>query len=163
MSFSSTLFLIFAGVALVSAGQYTISAHITFYGYPDNDPPSNQIAYSCGRDGAGGSGTWDDPVTVAIAPKDIAPCTKLYIPYLQKYGVAADECAQCISDFNNGIHHVDIWTGGNWDGGQNQINCEDKLTPDPQQHVIVNPPNGWNVDSSALFNGNCVGHTYPDK
>lgn len=25
------------------------SVKVTFFGYPDNDPPSGQIAYNCGR------------------------------------------------------------------------------------------------------------------
>ena len=161
MNLLTSLFLVLAGVALVSADQYTISAQITFYGYPDNDPPSDQIAYTCnGRTGASGSGSYDDPVTVAVAPDDISPCTMMYLPYLKKYGIAGDTCAQCIEDFYNGEHHVDVWTGGNWDGGDNQIDCEDGLTPDPGQQVIINPPSDWDVDTRPLFDGDCHYNTY---
>ena len=50
-----------AGTCEVQSGVTT-----TFYGFPDNDPPSAQTAYSCsGRDGAGGTGTYADPLTFA--------------------------------------------------------------------------------------------------
>lgn len=152
-------------LAVASAAEVTIESQITFYGFPDNSPPSSQIAYTCnGRTSAGGSGTYDDPVSVAVAPKDIWPCTLMYIPYLQKYGIADDECEQCISDFSDsGAHHIDVWTGGDWNGGQNQIDCEDQLTPNSDQHVVLNPPNGWNVVTAPLFNGGCTGQTYPDQ
>ena len=43
------------------------SLDTTFYGWPDNDPPSATTAWGCLGRGtiAGGTGTYDDPVTFA--------------------------------------------------------------------------------------------------
>lgn len=63
------------------------SVSLTFYGYPDNDPPSAQTAYNCGgrNNIAGGSGTYDDPLTMASAKGEFSKCEIVYVPYLQKY------------------------------------------------------------------------------
>lgn len=70
---------------------------ITFYGYPDNDPPSDQTAWSCSSRGAhaGGTGSYDDPLTFATAPGEYDECEIIYLPYLQKYLRFDDTCAQC--------------------------------------------------------------------
>ena len=61
--------------------------HLTFYGYPDNNPPSADTAYSCGgrNNIAGGTGTYVDPVTFASAEGEFNECETVYIPYLEKY------------------------------------------------------------------------------
>src|SRR4051794_23853261 len=38
---------------------------VTLFGWPDNDPPGDGIAYPQIHDRAGGTGTYDDPVTFA--------------------------------------------------------------------------------------------------
>lgn len=70
---------------------------ITFYGYPDNDPPSDETAYSCSSRGAhaGGTGSYDDPLSFATAPGEYNKCEIIYLPYLQKYLRFDDTCAQC--------------------------------------------------------------------
>jgi hypothetical protein len=120
----------------------------TFYGYPDNSPPGAGIAYTqCGRDNAGGSGTFSDPLTFASAAGEFDTCEVIYAPYLKKYLRYEDECTQCESDWNSGTWHVDTWTGSSTsDGGQDQINCEDQLTPDAQS-IIRNPADDLEVDS----------------
>lgn len=161
-----SLFLIAALLAVSSVALSTINSKLTFYGYPDNDPPSTEIAYTCnGRTAAGGTGTYDDPVSVAVAPSAIKPCTMLYIPYLQKYAIADDLCGQCVKDYANGEYHVDIWTGNASNGGQKQIDCEDNLTPGSKQQVILNPQKGYNVNSNSLFStsSGCSGKTYPGQ
>lgn len=46
-----------------------------------------------------------------------------------------------------------MWTGSSsQDGGQNQIDCEDNLTPDSQS-IILNPDSGLEVDSKFFFFG----------
>lgn len=124
----------------------------TFYGYPDNSPPGAGIAYTqCGRSVAGGTGSYDDPVTFATASGEFNTCEVIYAPYLKKYLRYEDECAQCESDWNNsGTWHVDTWIGSSTsDGGQDQINCEDSLTPDAQS-IIRNPDSGLEVDSEFI-------------
>lgn len=52
-----------------------------------------------------------------------------------------------VEDQKKGIKHIDIWTGDAKNGGQNQINCENKLTPDKTQSVVRSPPANLAVDS----------------
>lgn len=129
---------------------------VTFFGYPDNDPPSGQIAYNCGRGfTAGGSGTYDDPVTFASATNGIfTKCEIIYIPYLKKYGRFEDYCGQCGKDWTNQqLVHIDIWTGSpDVSGGSAQINCENTLTRESKS-IVKSPGQGLEVDSSSLFEG----------
>ena len=75
---------------------------ITFYGFPDNDPPSKDIAFPAIHAQAGGTGTFDDPITAAVATPEnggrITPGTRLYVPSLQKYLIIEDSCASCAPD-----------------------------------------------------------------
>ena len=70
---------------------------VTFYGYPDNSPPGPGTAYNCGgrNNIAGGTGTYDDPLTMATASGEFSQCEIVYLPYLEKYVRYEDECTQC--------------------------------------------------------------------
>src|SRR5438094_683071 len=46
----------------------TITTLVTFYGWADNDPPGDGIAYPTRHTAAGGVGSYDDPITVATDP-----------------------------------------------------------------------------------------------
>lgn len=87
-------------------------------------------------------------MTFASASGEFNTCEVIYAPYLKKYLRYEDECTQCESDWNNGgTWHVDTWIGSSTqDGGQNQIDCEDQLTPDAQS-IIRNPADDLEVDS----------------
>lgn len=129
----------------------------TFYGYPYNDPPSATIAYDCGRGfEAGGSGTYDDPLTFASAPGEFDQCEIIYDPYTRKYLRFEDFCAQCNSDWNSQVPHIDLWTGSSTvNGGQDQIDCENNLTPDSQTIVRQSAQN-LPVDSKCSAREECV-------
>ncbi|KAL1965122.1 hypothetical protein VTN77DRAFT_6035 [Rasamsonia byssochlamydoides] len=175
MPSKTTLAAILAVIAAATASPLTDSSSAackvqknvqqTFYGYPDNSPPGASIAYTqCGRSEAGGTGTYDDPLTMATASGELKVCEIVYAPYLKKYLRYEDECAQCETDWQSGEWHVDTWTGSSTqNGGQKQINCEDDLTPDAGQAIIRNPSKDLPVDTTALFsNGKCqTSHTYP--
>jgi len=78
--------LIFQRSCIMSS---TLNVMVTFYGWPDNDPPSDIIAYpksdypSCVHNHAGGNGTYEDPITVAVITKDNGgnwePGTRMYL------------------------------------------------------------------------------------
>jgi hypothetical protein len=100
-----------------------VRVKITFYGYPDNDDGEGHygtavIAHQLewlGRSRyiddrevpiAGGSGTFDDPITAAAsnANRLFPPGTLIYVPDLKKYFLIEDECASCLEE-----EWVDLW------------------------------------------------------
>jgi 3D (Asp-Asp-Asp) domain-containing protein len=125
---------------------------VTFYGWPDNDPAGNGIAYSVIHKNAGGVGTYSDPITFASSPDLYAKGTIIYVPYLQKYTIMEDYCASCINDYKSGIKHIDIWMNSNGNFNNNVIACENKYTKLQNTNIIVNPPNNLTVNSTPLFN-----------
>ena len=73
------------------------NVQITFFGYPDNSPPGAGIAWTnCGHSLAGGTGSYDDPITFATATDgDFKVCDIVYLPHLRKYARYEDDCEQC--------------------------------------------------------------------
>ena len=94
---SLTYIPLLAGLA--AAGSVTSNVNTTFYGVPDNDPAgSDAIAFSCSSRGAhaGGTGTYNDPVTFASKQGGVyGRCEIVYAPYLKKYIRNEDICAGC--------------------------------------------------------------------
>ena len=88
-------FNILAG--LVMSCSVTNNVKMTFYGFPDNDPPGPGTAYDCGGRSniAAEMDTYGDPLTFASARDEYAPCEVIYIPYLQKYLRMEDHCEEC--------------------------------------------------------------------
>jgi hypothetical protein len=151
---------------------------VTFYGFPDNTPAGSGIecnlasqadcdacnsngdpnnvttATTCGPRGetAGGSGAFDDPLTMASAAKWFCHLEVVYLPYLQKYLRYEDFCQQCTEDAADGkITHIDVWTGSIvTNGGKVQIACENALTPGSLQIMVRNPAPDLPVDSKLL-------------
>ncbi|KAM0523842.1 hypothetical protein ACHAPE_001094 [Trichoderma viride] len=141
-------------VGLASACSTFNNVEVTFYGWPDNSPPGPGTAYDCGGRNyvAGGSGTYDDPITIATAESELSVCEIVYIPLLKKYGRHEDDCTQCESDWNSGQAHIDIWTGSNSSGGGDaQIDCEDNLTSGGQYSIVRQPATDLEVDTTSLF------------
>jgi len=129
----------------------SISVYITYYGWNDNDPPGDEIAYpksesqSSVHSIAGGVGTFSDPVTFAADPKIFPPGTRIYVPYIKKYILMEDSCTAC-----SGTEHIDIWAGGNGQNGSRLISCEEILTGDSDM-VKIDPSDGLEVDTTPIF------------
>jgi hypothetical protein len=123
---------------------------VTLYGWPDNSPPGNAIAYPVIHSGAGGTGTYSDPITFATDQNELAPGTIVYYPYLHRYFIMEDDCVQCDQDWNNGTYHIDLWVGGEGGDSNAVINCEDNLTQNSAE-VDINPPSNEPVDTTPLF------------
>lgn len=133
--------------------QY-INAYITYYGYPDNDPAGRDIAYpdrkylDAYHNEADGVGTYDDPITLAVAKGVYKIGTKIYVPYIKKYVVVEDICATCRK---GGQPHLDIWMESNESHEQALYQCQRKWTR-KNVEVEINPPLGRLVDTTPLFN-----------
>lgn len=134
----------------------TYRMRVTYYGAYDNDPPgSTGIAYPVLHDRAGGTGTYEDPITFATAPAELPAGTRIYYPYLKKYFVMEDYCAACERDWRGrGSHHrrlrhIDLWTGDSADRAI--AACERRLTRSGRVPVVVRPPRDEEVDTAPLF------------
>jgi len=162
--------------------QFTVD-QITFYGYFDNSPPGLAIAHPVIHGGAGGVGTFEDPVTFAVAPqvqKQVPAGTIIYIPRLQKYFIMEDDCTDsgpggepvqglgCDGELLSGKNEFDLWIDGDpkphakdnpgsgpGNTNKNMTSCEDKLTKDNVK-VIMNASDGKPVDTTPMLNnGTC--------
>ena len=137
---------------------HTLSTKVTFYAAYDNDPPgSRAIAYPGTRhDEAGGTGTYEDPMTLATDPRELPVGTVVYYPPLSRYFVMEDDCASCIETWGStGAHHIDLWTGAATDSGVTA--CQHALTPEGQVTVEIDPPPGRPVDTRPLYDdGQCL-------
>jgi 3D (Asp-Asp-Asp) domain-containing protein len=130
----------------------------TFYGWDDNSPPGNAIAYpkSSGfptvHDAAGGTGTYADPITFASDKSELPIGTLVYAAFIEKYLVMEDDCGGCVSDWSTSKSwHIDVWM--NSDGSETAsklFDCEDQWTQSATT-IEVNPPPGRMVTTAPLF------------
>jgi 3D (Asp-Asp-Asp) domain-containing protein len=120
---------------------------VTFYGFPDNDPPGKDIEFPVIHQQAGGAGTFEDPITAATAqPGNFSPGTRMYIPQLQKYLIVEDSCASCNPD------QVDIWMESESGNPAESVDqCEQAWTPPTPLEVEINPPPGRPVDVTPFY------------
>ena len=136
---------------------------ITFYGFPDNDDGEGHfrtaiIAHQLewqGRpryvdDGglpfAGGTGTFDDPITAAASRGNrfFPPATLIYVPDLRKYFFLEDECASCFEE-----EWLDLWLESDQTSDPDLVEaCESALTGDDSRlrEVIIDPAPDLEVD-----------------
>ena len=157
---------------------------LTFYGYFDNSPPGTAIAHPVLHGGAGGVGTFDDPITFAVAPevqKQVPPGTKIYIPSLKKYFIMEDDCTSsgpggepvqgdgCDGELKAGVNEFDLWIdgdphknatdnpgSGSGNKNSNMTDCEDTLTAS-KVTVIMRATSGQPVNTAPLDNnGKCI-------
>jgi hypothetical protein len=141
--------------AVGGSRPHFVNIYATYYGWYTNTPPGCQTAYSgC----AGGTGTYEDPITFATDMKEFPVGTILWYPTVEKYFVMGDECTECTADWKQDhFHHVDLWIGGKGGTEFAEINCEDALTQGTatgtplQTAFVVDPPTNLPVSRQPLF------------
>jgi hypothetical protein len=147
-----------SGSATDAAAGTTYAMYVTFYGWDDNSPPGGAIAfaksdgYPTVHDVAGGTGSYADPLTFATDRLELAVGTIVYLPFLRKYAMMEDDCAECDTDWASGMkRHVDVWMNSNGAEKASALYaCEDRWTQDATS-VEVAPPSDRPVDPSPLF------------
>lgn len=136
------------GGAVRAHAQESLTVRVTLYGWPDNSPPGDAIDCPQIHDHAGGTGTFDDPVTFATGNDQngtLSCGTRIYVPYLKKYFIREDSCASCNGPW------TDLWAGGDDSTAQAVLACEDSLTRDDVT-ITINPDDGLDVDTTPIFN-----------
>lgn len=134
------------------AGQ-EMTGYITGYSMQDNDPQwSKSIAYAKSygyptiHEEASGTGTYDDPVTLAAKAGAYYPGTRFYLPHVDRYFMIEDSCASC-----DRPEWLDMYIGGNQgDSVKAMDECMASLTGNHK--FILDPPRGLPVVSGPIFN-----------
>lgn len=150
----------------------SINAYVTGYSYYDNTPPgSATISNPVIHQTAGGTGTFADPITVAVGHSlatgsdvlDWPAGTKFYMPYLQRYFIVEDTCGDGPTPQNGPCHTgytqeaagtttwLDIWVGGQVAGQTASDSCMGKITG--AHNVLVNPASNYLVTSGEVASG----------
>lgn len=176
----SDLRYLFAVVALVttsvaetakadSSQEAHFAAYITGYGYWDNTPPgSTAISHAVKHRRAGGTGTYHDPITLAVGhalngphhSMDFRPGTIFYIRRFKKYAIVEDTCGDgprpqdgpCHTGFQ-GHPWIDLYVGGKDEGPQMTDRCSYALTG--LQMVILNPAPNYEVVQGEMVKSGC--------
>ena len=85
----------------------------------------------------------------------------LYVPFLQKYFMLEDQCAECDKDLNGQKYHIDLYMGpADHPSSQGPLyDCEGKVTRNT--NVILKPASNLPVDTNPLFQNNqCTAHLH---
>lgn len=141
-----------ADTVISSKGETRTTAWITGYTFWDNSPPASAaIARPVIHDEAGGIGTYEDPITMAVGWSNsgwyYAPGTRIYLEDMQKYAVVEDLCGACKTN-RKGRTHMDIYVGGETTSPRKANNCAMSITR--VQSIILHPAPGYPVQPGEL-------------
>jgi hypothetical protein len=155
----------------------TIEAYLTGYAWPDNTPPGSAISNPVIHHEAGGTGTYADPITVAVGHSfingddvlDYLAGTLFYMPYLRKYFIAEDTCGDGDTPQNVPCHNLhmagneapagaeawlDLWVGGVGSTQSVVLKCEDAITG--LHTVIMKPSPNYAVIAGPVYESSCA-------
>lgn len=133
---------------------------LTGYSFQDNTPPSSAtVSAPILHKVAGGTGTFTDPITVAVpghaSDGDMAwkGGTRFYLPTVQRYVIVEDSGASPAPSGQDG--HLDMWVDGQGGSKSASDNCMDRITGTGIP-AIMNPPPGKPVLVGPITsNGTC--------
>jgi hypothetical protein len=133
---------------------------LTGYSFQDNTPPSSAtVSAPILHKTAGGTGTYADPITVAVpghaSDGDMAwkGGTRFYLPTVQRYVIVEDSGASPAPSGQDG--HLDMWVDGQGGSKSTSDSCMDKITGTGIP-AIMNPPAGKPVIVGPITsNGAC--------
>jgi len=156
----------------VPSNETRFNAYLTSYTYWDNTPPgSADISHPVIHSKAGGTGTYADPITLAVGHdlhtgKDVLDYpagTKFYVPNLRAYFIVEDTCGDGARPENGpchknidvpGVPWLDMWIDGASVTSKAANTCAENLTE--VFLVIQNPASNYAVvPGSIISNGKC--------
>ncbi len=145
------------------------NAFLTGYTYWDNTPPqSKKIAKPVVHKEAGGTGTYKDPITLAVGHRieagkqtlDFPVGARFYIPALKKYALVEDTCGDGNTPQNGpchsghkGVPWLDIYIGGDGFAKDASDICARKVTA--IQRIILNPRDDYEVAVGEIMRSTC--------
>ncbi len=153
-----------AARSLAKLKSHRFTAYLTGYAYWDNTPPgSAEISKPVVHNKAGGKGSYDDPVTIAVGhviengrqTLDFPAGTRLYIERLRKYAIVEDVCGDgnrpqdgpCHTGYK-GHPWLDVYLGGSKSTPAQTEACARKITA--LQQIVVNPEPGLPVAAGEI-------------
>lgn len=158
-------------VVLATLREVSFTAYLTGYSFWDNTPPgSAAIARPVVHRTAAGSGTYHDPITIAVgyrlvggtAKLDYPAGTRFYIPSLQRYAIVEDICGDGPQPHVTGCHRgmnglpwLDIYVDGRRAGAGAANACMYSITG--ARKIIINPRPNYRVSVGALTESGCGG------
>ncbi|MFF8884148.1 chitinase, partial [Streptomyces flaveolus] len=164
------------------AGKTIGKAFTTGYTWFDNTPRgSAQISDPVLHKEAGGSGTYEDPITVAVGHSleggkdtlDYEAGTRFYVPKVRRYFIVEDACGDGGSPQNGPCHSLDsapdgattwldLYVGGSEDDDEDAVQaCTDTVTG--LSTAIQDPAPNLPVVEGALFNNGKCTDLYDDN
>lgn len=144
-----------------------MKAFITGYSYFDNTPPgSAAISHPVLRQSAGGTGTYIDPITVAVGHSivngrdtlDWPAGTRLYIPNLRRYFIVEDSCGDGSRPQNGPCHigfptpattWLDVWINGEGGTVDGADACMNTITD--VWDVLINPAPRYPTVAGGIY------------
>lgn len=138
-----------AEAATTRTGEpHRVTVELTGYSWQDNTPPhSSRICCGTVHRRAGGTGTYADPITVAVPGNaghsmETPAGTRFYAPTLRRYLIVEDSGATKLHRT-----HLDVWVDGKDLPRRHSDQCMNDITgrtkviihPDPGEKVTVGP------------------------
>lgn len=169
--------------AAARANEITLQLYISGYTFFDNTPPgSTRISNPVLHSNAGGTGTYSDPITVAVGHSlasgndvlDFPTGTKFYIPNLRRYFIVEDTCGDGQKPQNGPCHTgypagtsawLDVWVDGA-SGTESSVQaCSEKLTDsNGESHTVIeNPTSNYLVMPGSVFQNGACSQMYGNK
>jgi hypothetical protein len=133
---------------------------LTGYSFQDNTPPSSAtVSAPILHKTAGGTGTYSDPITVAVpghaSDGDMAwkGGTRFYLPTVQRYVIVEDSGASPAPSGQDG--HLDMWVDGQGGSKSASDSCMDKITGTGIPAIMNAPPGKPVIVGPITSNGTC--------
>ncbi|WP_458782009.1 hypothetical protein [Arthrobacter sp. D3-16] len=164
------------GAPPLAPGEVVVpKVFVTAYSWYDNTPAgSRTISHPVLHRTAGGTGTYEDPVTIAVGHSretgehvlDIPAGTRIYLPDVRRYFIVEDTCGDGPTPEDGPCHSgaeaydgaslwLDMWIGGEGESSSFVHRCAADSTG--VQPAVLNPGPDYAVASGhgVLHDGKC--------
>ena len=127
----------------VFSEEVKYKGYLTWYVFDDSNGGWIDISDPCIHNYATEDlGTYEHPSTFAGSGTyvNFKRCDKIYIPKFRKYFFLEDTCRECKDDEKNGLIHVDLYMGENFNQGRPVVECALEATTGETDDIIIKNP-----------------------